>query len=56
MLKYLHLILIIPAVLLLLGSFSVEAAMGATAGSIVRYTGYGLMIVAVYLSFRQKQR
>ena len=52
--KYLHLILIIPALLLLFGSFNADTVFNPTVGSVMRTCGYALMIVAVFLSFRQK--
>ena len=54
--KYLHLILIIPAVLLLFGSIAAAGTLSDTACTVMRYTGYALLVVALYLSARQRQR
>ena len=56
MLKYVHLILLIPAVLLLFGSIAATGTLSEAACSGMRYAGYALLVVALYLSARQRQR
>ena len=56
MLKYIHLILLIPAVLLLFGSIAAAGTLSEAACSGMRYAGYALLVVALYLSARQRQR